>query len=147
MLFGALLGGAAAFFLSPKSGKENREMAAKTVKDLKSRYEGKSVDEIAEDVFGKATEESKKMVSKARDEFNKKIDEIKDQAGKIDNKKYRKIVDDVLANLNIDKKTQKQAVSKLKEYFLDRWQSVEGELEEAEKKEETKGKKISKKAN
>jgi len=52
-LFGALIGAALAWFLSPKTGKENRKEALEKVDELKKKVEGKTVKEVLENVFGK----------------------------------------------------------------------------------------------
>lgn len=130
IVLGALLGGAAAFFLSPKSGKENREMAKKKLEAWKKRYEGKTPDEIAKEIFGEASAQGKKLYEQAQKEMNKRLDEIKKSADDIDHKKYQKVVDDVIARLKDEKDATKERVAALKDYLMERWEFVQAEAEE-----------------
>ncbi len=130
IILGALLGGVAAFFLSPQTGKENREMAKKKLAALKKKYEGKTPDEIAQAVFGQASKEGKKLYSIAQKELNSKLDEVKQKAEKIDHKKYQKVVDDVISRVKVEKDATKERVAKLQEYLMDRWEYVQAEAED-----------------
>ncbi len=134
LLLGALLGGAAAFFLSPKSGKENREMAKKKLAEWKERYEGKSPEEIAKEIFGSASAEGKKLYMRAQDEMNKQLDKIKKSADEIDQEKYASVVRDVMGRLKDEKEATKERVAKLQEYLMDRWEYVSSESEKDAKK-------------
>ena len=144
IILGALLGGAAAFFLSPKSGKENREMAKKKLEEWKEKYEGKSPDEIAKEIFGEASAQGKKLYEQAQKEMNKRLDEIKKSADDIDHKKYQKVVDDVMSKLQEEKEATKERVNALKTYLMDRWEYVQAEAEEDVKKVAKKAEKKSK---
>ena len=134
LVLGALLGGAAAFFLSPKSGKENREMAKKKLAEWKERYEGKSAEEIAQEIFGSASAEGKKLYMRAQDEMNKHLDKLKKSANEIDQEKYAAVVKEVMGRLQDEKEATKERVMKLQEYLLDRWEYVAEESEKDAKK-------------
>src|SRR5690554_5882925 len=84
VLIGAVLGSAAAFFLSPKSGKENREMAMKKFEQIKKMLKNKSVDEIVTEIFGKVSEEGKRLYSLAVEEMNNRLDAMKETIDDID---------------------------------------------------------------
>ncbi len=134
LLLGALLGGAAAFFLSPKSGKENREMAKKKLEEWKERYEGKSPEEIAREIFGSASAEGKKLYMRAQEELNARLDEVKKSAEEIDQGKYKEVVRDVMNRLQEEKEATKERMSKLQDYLMDRWDYVSSESEKDAKK-------------
>jgi len=134
LVLGALLGGAAAFFLSPKTGKENREMAKKKLAEWKERYEGKSAEEIAKEIFGSASAEGKKLYMRAQDEMNKNLDKIKKSADEIDQEKYISVVKEVMGRLQDEKEATKERISKLQEYLMDRWEYVAEESEKDAKK-------------
>ncbi|QQS43306.1 YtxH domain-containing protein [Candidatus Roizmanbacteria bacterium] len=134
LLLGALLGGAAAFFLSPKTGKENREMAKKKLAEWKERYEGKSPEEIAKEIFGSASAEGKRLYMRAQDEMNKQLDKVKKSANEIDQEKYADVVRDVMDRLKEEKEATKERLVQLQEYLMDRWEYVSSESEKDAKK-------------
>ena len=121
---GAVLGGTAAYFFSPQSGKANREMAKDTLEKLKKLMKEKNVPEMTKDIFGKATEEGQRLYSKARSELNLKLDEIKAQAGDIDYTRYKEVVTDVVSRLKEEKDASKDRLSRLQDYLLNRWDII-----------------------
>src|SRR3990167_1608277 len=72
--FGAVLGGLAAFFLSPRSGPENREMAKKTMSEIdRTKYK-----DLVVDVIGRLKEEkdaTQERLVKLQDYFLKRFTE------------------------------------------------------------------------
>ncbi len=125
ILFGAVLGGLAAFFLAPKSGKENREMAKKKFSQLKKMMEDKSIDEIVTEIYGKASDEGKKLYVKARKDLDQRLDEMNNTLGEIDKKKYMLLVDDVMEHVQGEAEATKDRVAKLQEYLMKRWDRVQ----------------------
>lgn len=121
VLIGAALGTAAAFFFSPKSGKENREMAKKKFQELQKMMKNKSLDEIARDIFGKATSEGKKLYTVASKEMNTRLADMKETVEDIDKAKYVKLVDDVMERVKKEADATGERLAKLKDYFMDRW--------------------------
>lgn len=130
LLFGALLGGVAAFFLSPTSGKENREMAAKKLAEWKKKYEGKKPDDIAKELFGTAHVEGKKLYLKAQSELNAKLEEVRKRTELVDHEKYQEVVDDVISHLRKEKDVVQSHVDTLKQYLTDRWEYIAKQAEE-----------------
>ena len=85
--FGAVLGGLAAFFLSPRSGPENREMAKKKIDELMKLLKEKNLKEIAVEIYGKASEEGMRLYEKASSELNTRLSEAKKTMSEIDRTK------------------------------------------------------------
>src|SRR3989344_5391000 len=83
VLIGTVLGGLAAFFLSPKSGEENREAVMKKVQQLK-----KELDKKVKEVWGEVTEDGKKTFTKAKKSLLKKLDALQDKWEDFDQEKY-----------------------------------------------------------
>lgn len=125
LLFGAILGGLAAFFLSPKSGKENREMAKKKFDELKEKMKDKDLDEIAMEIYGKASDEGKKLYVSARKQLDKRLDEMNDTLSDIDKKKYMELVSDVMDHVKEETEATKDRVAKLQEYLVNRWDDAQ----------------------
>ncbi len=121
VLIGAALGSLAAFFLSPKSGKENREMVLQKLEDIKKLLKNKSLDEIVTEIFGKVTDEGKHLYTVARDEMNTRIDTLKESVEDIDKDKYTQIVDDVIERLKKEADATKERLAKLQDFLMNRW--------------------------
>ncbi len=127
LLFGALLGGVAAFFLSPKSGKENREMAKKKWAALHLTLQTKTKEEIVKEIFGSVSANSKKLYDLAQKEMNTRLDQLKEKYPDIDKGKYMDVVKEVLTRLKSEKDTTKDQITSLGEFLKSRWESVSSE--------------------
>lgn len=134
LVLGAVLGGLATLFLSPRSGKENRELAAKKLEELKILLKDKNIDEIVKEIYGKVTDEGKKLYVKARDDISAKLAEMQDVLGEIDREKYADLVKDVMERLQKEKEVAKDHVEKLQTYFMNRWSMAQKMAEEDAKK-------------
>ena len=145
IIIGAVLGGVAAYFLSPKSGKENREMAKQKLDEMKKRVEGKSIDEIVKEIFGMASEEGEKLYTRARNDLNARLDILQESIDEIDRGKYKNIVDEVLENLKNETEITKDRLSRLQEYLMDRWDIAQEEGAQDTKKLASGVKKAAKK--
>jgi gas vesicle protein len=66
ILIGTVIGGLAAFFLSPKSGEENREKVTKKIKQLQKLIKDQHIDEKVKEIFGDVSDEEKKSICKLR---------------------------------------------------------------------------------
>lgn len=133
LILGAVLGGLTAFFLTPKSGKENREMARKKFEELRSMLRDKKVDEIVMEVYGKASDEGKKLYVKARKELDARLEEMNDTLNDIDKKKYMALVTDVMEHVKGEAEATKDRVTKLQTYLMNRWDEAQSmAVEDAE---------------
>lgn len=124
LALGAVLGGVAAFFLSPKTGKENREMAKEKLEEWKKRFENKSAHDVAKEIFGQATDEGRKIYERTQELLNGKLDELKSKVEEIDQDKYKDVVKEVIAKVQKEKNVTEDRVAKLKKFLLDRWEYV-----------------------
>ncbi|MDP4011109.1 MAG: hypothetical protein Q8P72_02665 [Candidatus Roizmanbacteria bacterium] len=127
LALGALLGGAAAFFLSPKSGKENREMAKKKLANLHTALQTKSKEEIVKEIFGSASKEGKKLYEMAQKEMNSRLDQLKEKYPDIDKGKYMGVVTEVIERLKEEKEATKERMSDLGDFLKSRWEFVSDE--------------------
>ena len=122
---GTVLGGIAAFFLSPNSGKENRKMVAKKVKELEKLLEDKNVDQIVKDIFGNVSEESTKVFLQAKKELIKRIAELKETIENVDKEQFMEMVDDVVKKVQSEAKHEAKEMTKLKEHLLKEWSKMQ----------------------
>ncbi|HRN70387.1 MAG TPA: YtxH domain-containing protein [Candidatus Woesebacteria bacterium] len=146
LVVGAILGGITAFFLSPKSGKENRELAKKKFDQLRNMMKDKNIDEIVAEIYGKASDEGKKLYTKARKELDAKLEDLNDTIGDIDQKKYISLVEEVMDHIKNETEATKDRVTKLQSYLVNRWeQAQEMAQEDVEKVADDVEKKLAKK--
>jgi gas vesicle protein len=134
VLIGAALGSAAAFFFSPNSGKENREMAMKKLEELKKLLKNKSLDEIVTEIFGKVSEEGKHLYTLAREEMNERLDMMKESVENIDRDKYVQLVDDVIERVKKEGDATKERMVKLQDFLMNRWGKAQDMAEDDGKK-------------
>jgi len=122
LVLGTIIGGITAFFLSPKSGKENREAVAKKVRGIEDWLKEKEVDKKLMEIYGEATEEGRKLLELVRRELSVAFEEIRGKIDEFDAQKYEKVVEDVISKAKKETKTTVKNIEKLKKYLLKQWQ-------------------------
>jgi len=127
LALGALLGGAAAFFLTPKTGKENREHAKKKLQQLHVTLKTKSKEEIVKEIFGTASKEGKKLYDIAQKEMNTRLDQLKEKYPDIDKGKYMGVVTEVVERLKEEKEATKGRMGELTNFLKSRWEFISEE--------------------
>lgn len=125
ILFGTLLGGLAALFLSPTTGEENRKLVAKKVAELEKILEEGDLDKKVKEIFGEATEEAKTIYLKSKKDIIKKLSELKETIESIDKKKYEEVVQETVDILKKEFKRETRQMEKLKEELLKEWKKLE----------------------
>jgi len=139
-MIGAVLGGLAAMFLTPKTGKENREIAKKKWSELNKALKTKSKEEIVKDIFGSATKESRKLYDLSQKELNSRLADLKKKYPNIDKNKYLDTVKDVIIRLQDEKEATTKRLSDLSDFLKSRWDYVSDESKKDVKK--VTGKKV-----
>lgn len=104
MLFGAMAGAVAGILLAPKSGVETRE-------DIKK---------FANEMGDKANEYYKK----ARLELDNKVAALKEAGKKIDEGKYRELIDEVIAEVKRDGQVTSEVAKKMGDQLKGDWALV-----------------------
>lgn len=92
LVLGTLIGGAAAFFLSPKSGKQNQAMAKKKFMEFQKLIEEGTLEQEARKIFGDVTEKTKKFSTTLQKETKTRMADMQDAVQNVDVDKYRKQV-------------------------------------------------------
>ena len=124
VLLGTVLGGLAAFFLSPKSGEENREAVVKKIQELKKEIDKMEIDKKVQEVYGEVTEDGKKAYLKAKKQILKGLDELQERWQEFDREKYVKMVEDAVEEAKSETKQTAEKLLKLKEMFVRDWNKV-----------------------
>lgn len=130
LLFGALAGAVATFFLTPSTGEENRKKAMEIYDEIKNLAEEGKLDDKAKELFGDVTEEGKRLIAEARLEMLAKLEELKSEMETFDKTKFVKFVDETIASVGARVKASASEMEKLKESVMAK---VEGEQKKTEK--------------
>jgi len=113
ILLGTIIGAITALFLSPKSGKENREAVAKEIDELKKFLEEEKVDE-----------KLKELYLKAKDWLIDELEQLKNTVEHIDYEKYQKAVNKVMVRVKKETKKGTKEIEKLKKQLLKEWSKL-----------------------
>lgn len=124
LLIGSIIGGLTAFFFSPTTGEENREMVAKKVKELEHLLKEKEVDKKVKEIFDDVTEESKKVYLQAKKWLIEELANLKDTVDKIDKEKYLKAVDTTVKKVEKEFKKDAKKLEKLKKQLVGEWEKM-----------------------
>lgn len=99
LLLGAAIGALAALFLSPKSGRENREMVQKKLRELQKFIEEKEIDEEAKKIFGEVTARSRSLYAALKSETKARVEELRSAIEAVDTDRFKKQVSSIIARL------------------------------------------------
>lgn len=124
LLIGTVLGGLASFFLSPKSGEENREEVVKKVKQLKKLLEEKEIDKKVKEIFGEVSDEAVKIYNQAKTWLIEDLAQLKDAVEHIDKEKYTTAVEKVVKRVHKGVKKDSKQLDKLKKQLMREWEKM-----------------------
>lgn len=124
LVLGTIIGGLAAFFFSPRSGKENREMVAKKVKQLEKLLKEKEVDKKVKAIFGEVSTEAIAVYEKAKAWLIEELATLEEAVNKIDKKKYQKAVEKVMVKVQKEVKKDVHELEKLKKQLMKEWEKL-----------------------
>jgi len=124
LLFGALVGGLATFFLSPASGPENRKLVAKKIKDLEKLLADSDLEKKVKEIFGEATEEGTVVYKKAKKEFIKALAETKGTIESLDKEKVGEVAHETVEILKKEVKHEGKEMDKLKSELAKEWKKL-----------------------
>ena len=125
-LVGGLLGAGLAFFLSPKSGPENRKMVADKALQLRDQVMEARDDfaDTVEVIFGEVNRATMNLYADARELFARQLETFQDSWDDIDRDKYMEMVDKVMGALSKNKKNDPTYLEKLKTYWTKNWKKI-----------------------
>lgn len=124
LLFGALVGGLTAFFLSPTSGPENRKLAAKKIKQLEKLLADPHLEEKVKEIFGEATDEATTVYKKAKKDFIKTLAETKGTIESLDKEKVAEVANETVEILKKEAKHEGKEMEKLKVELAKEWKKL-----------------------
>ena len=116
-LLGAVGATLAGLFLTSKEGK-------KLQKKIKDKITEEEIDKKAKKIFGKVTKETKSSYLKARKLLIELAIGFRENLDKIDKKKYKKIIDELVKNLNKTNKYSYSVIKNLKDELVRDWEKM-----------------------
>jgi gas vesicle protein len=131
VLVGGLVGASLAFFLSPRSGAQNRKLVHRRLDILKDRVQdiGEDVSDTVMDIFGEVSEATVNLYEDGRRLFEKQIKTFKNNWEDIDKEKYYGIVNNIGESLESNKQHRIEDIEDLKRYWRKNWRKIEGQAE------------------
>lgn len=124
LLLGTLVGGVAAFFLSPNSGPENQKLVAKKVKELEKLLAETDIEKKVKEIFGEATEEATAVYKKAKKQFIKTLAEAKESIESIDKEQVAEVAHETVEILKKEVKHEGKEMEKLKAELSKEWKKL-----------------------
>ena len=126
VVLGGLIGAGLAFFLSPRSGEENRKMVATKALELrdKAMTAHEDITGSVQDIFGEVSAATISLYTDARELLAHNLADFQDNWDDIDKQKYLDMVDNVTAILRKDKKNNPKYIDKLKAYWTKNWRQI-----------------------
>ena len=128
LLIGTVLGGLAAFFFSPKSGKENREALVAKIRQIQKFLRDAQIAERVKEIYGETSEEAVKLYKKVSKELAVKLEDVKERWEEIDTERYIKIVNEVVDKAAKDLKVAAETAGRLKDYLVKVWRQFPEEV-------------------
>lgn len=124
LLLGTLVGGVAAFFLSPNSGPENQKLVAKKVKELEKLLAETDIEKKVKEIFGEATEEATGVYKKAKKQFIQTLAEAKESIESIDKDQVAEVAHETVEILKKEVKHEGKEMEKLKAELSKEWKKL-----------------------
>ncbi len=123
LVLGATAGAAAMFFLSPRSGKENRRLAKAKYQELADYVEDEknALENKVEEIFGDVNEITISLFNDAKRLWNTQVQAFEKSLEKIDKNRYQEMVDGVMEKLQGNKKYDNTDLAKMKRYLANEW--------------------------
>lgn len=124
LLFGAVIGGLTAFFLSPNSGPENQKLVADKIKALEKLLADSDLEKKVKEIFGEATEEATLVYKKAKKNFIKALAEVKGTVESLDKEKVTEVAHETVEILKKEVKHEEKEMEKLKTELVKEWKKL-----------------------
>jgi gas vesicle protein len=122
-VIGALVGAGVMFFLSPRSGRANRELVKGKIGQWQDylEEEKEALENKVRDVFGEVNALTTALYSDTRKLWDSQVRALEKTMAKIDKRAYQEMVENVIEKLQGNKKYSSDYVSKVKRYLNGQW--------------------------
>lgn len=117
-VFLGIVGGAiAGLFLAPKKGKLLRRDAKKTLNEINKLLKDENREKAIKKIFGKASRDSRLAFKRSKEILGFKLLKFRQVLSKIDKKKYKRVVAEVVEDVSLEKRIPKETLNKLQKYL------------------------------
>lgn len=126
VLLGTVVGAVGALFLSPASGKKNREEVVKKAREIKRLLQDHEMEAKIKEIFGEVTVEAKNFYLQTKDKVIEKAAELREKISEIDKEKYALLVKAVVVELKKEAKYTEKILEKLEKALSEDWKKITG---------------------
>lgn len=130
LVIGSVIGSIAGLLLSPRTGKQNRAMFNKKMKEWKKMMESGELESKVKEIFGDVSDESVRMYATVREQVMQGIETLKH----MDGDDYARMVQNVIDEVKKGGKLNAVKMRRLKESFIKDWPHMKEEVEKETKK-------------
>ncbi|MBI3620291.1 hypothetical protein HY214_04075 [Candidatus Roizmanbacteria bacterium] len=124
VLIGTILGGLAAFFFSPNSGEENREIVAKKIKEVEKWLDQADIPGQLKEIYGEVSDEGIRLYKQVAKELKVKLNEAKKAIDNFDGDKYQAMVGEAVDKVRKETDATIELADKLKRYLVNKWDEL-----------------------
>lgn len=135
VLLGAAAGAVAAMFLSPRSGKENRELAIAEWDRFKKFLDEKKevADKRVREIYGEVNEKSRSVYAELKTQTQKKLGDLETAIEKMDAESYKKSVGEIIEKLKDNAEASAEQLDKSRSYLMSYLSKTRKAIDEKEK--------------
>lgn len=131
LVLGAIIGAVAGIFLAPKSGKEMREDAASSLKDIHHKINSGEIQARVQEIFGEVTDEGMKLYKETKKELTDKLESAKDHLSKSE---YLEMLEEVIDSARERTQASVEYGKKIRDSFMEGYKGEEVKSSKAKSK-------------
>lgn len=126
VFLGTVAGALAGLFLAPKKGKALRRDFSKTLKELEKLLQDENREKAIKTIFGKVSSDSRSVFKKSKEILAVKLAQLRESFSKIDKKRYKSVVAEVVEDVSQEKRIPKETLKKLQKYLEADFKKIKG---------------------
>lgn len=124
LLLGSVAGAIAAIFLTPKTGKESRELALQKLNEFETYLKVNEVDVKVKKIFDDVSEDAKAVYKEVVADFSKALTELQEKVGEIDKDAYLDKMEEVIGNSRLQKVFPMEVVENFRNFLSSSYEKL-----------------------
>ena len=124
LLLGSVAGAIAAIFLTPKTGKESRELALQKLNEFETYLKVNEVDVKVKKIFDDVSEDAKAVYKEVVADFSKALTELQEKVGEIDKDAYLDKMEEVIGNSRLQKVFPMEVVENFRKFLSSSYEKL-----------------------
>lgn len=124
LLLGSVAGAIAAIFLTPKTGKESRELALQKLNEFETYLKVNEVDVKVKKIFNDVSEDAKVVYKEVVADFSKALNELQAKVGEIDKDAYLDKMEEVIGNSRLQKVFPMEVVENFRKFLSSSYEKL-----------------------